>query len=202
MSQYKSMDKYLSKNSLKNNKNIEVENLIKRFISKILISCILFIVFLIGNKIDINFKTKIYDHVYANTFSFAAVKNWYHSQFGDIFPLESLLPKETPVFSEKLSYESANIYKDGVSLKVSPKYLVPLLKNGIVIYIGEKEGYGMTVIVQQEDGIDVWYSNIQVSDINMYDYVEAGSFVGEAKEDTIYLLFQKEGKFLDYKDYI
>ena len=36
----------------------------------------------------------------------------------------------------------------------------------------------------------------------MYDYLEKGSYIGEANGDTIYLLFQKDGKFLDYKEYI
>ena len=42
--------------------------------------------------------------------------------------------------------------------------------NGIVIFIGEKEGYGNTVVVEQVDGIDVYYSNVSVSNIKLYDY--------------------------------
>ena len=106
------------------------------------------------------------------------------------------------VFSEKLIYESANLYKDGVALKVTPHYLIPILENGIVIYIGEKEGYGNTIVIQQENGIEVWYSNVLTSNIEMYDYVSSGSFVGEVNGDTLYLLFQKDGKYLDYKEYI
>ncbi len=202
MNDYKSLNKYLNKKSEKNNNNATINTFIRNFISKVLISLIIFILFLIGNKISINFKSSFYDKVYGTTFSFATINNWYKNNFGDIFPIENILPNAVEVFSEKLSYESANVYKDGVALKVSNQYLVPLLNNGIVIYIGEKEGYGKTLIVQEESGIDVWYSNINFSDVELYDYVKKGSFIGEADGDTIYLLFQKEGEFLDYKDYI
>lgn len=202
MDEYKSLNKYLNKNSPKSVEKNSVNNFVKYFISKVLICLIMFILFLIGNKINTNFKSIIYENIYNDTFSFASLKSWYNNKFGDVFPLDNLLPRETLVFSEKLSYESSNVYKDGVALKVSSKYLVPLLNSGIVIYIGEKEGYGNTLIVQEESGINVWYSNINYSDVNMYDYIEKGNFVGEANGDVIYLVFQKDGKFLDYKNYI
>lgn len=201
MNEYKSLSKYLNKNS--SNKGIDnISSFTRNLISKVLLSLILFILFLIGNKVNIDFKKNVFDIVYDKSFSFATVSNWYKSKFGDVFPFENFLPKEVEVFSEKLAYNSVNVYKDGVALNVSSYYLVPLLENGVVIYIGEKEGYGKTLIVQQENGIDVWYSNINFSDISMYDFLEKGRFIGEANGDTIYLLFQKDGKFLDYKDYI
>ena len=36
----------------------------------------------------------------------------------------------------------------------------------------------------------------------MYDYVSKGSFIGEVNGDNLYLVFQKDGKFLDYKKYV
>lgn len=200
MDEYKSLNKYLKKN--KNNSKSEFANYLNSFISKVLISCILFVLFLIGNKVNINFKNSIYENIFTKSFSFATFNNWYKEKFGDIFPLESIFPDTQMVFSEKLVYESANLYKDGVALKVTSNYLIPVLENGIVIYMGEKEGYGNTVVIQQENGIDVWYSNVFTSNIEMYDYVSSGSFIGEVNGDTLYLLFQKDGEFLDYKDYI
>lgn len=200
MDEYKSLNKYLNKN--KENSKSEFNKHLNAFISKVLISCILFIAFLIANKINTSTKDIIYENVYNKSFSFAIVNNWYKEKFGDVFPFESIFSNTQPVFSEKLIYESANLYKEGVSLKVTPNYLVPILENGIVIYIGEKEEYGNTVIVQQENGIDVWYSNVNISNIEMYDYVSKGSFIGEVNGDNLYLVFQKNGKFLDYKKYV
>ena len=101
-----------------------------------------------------------------------------------------------------MNYKSKSIYKDGVKLEVESGYLIPAIESGIVVYEGEKEGYGYTVIVEQINGINVWYSNINPKDIKMYDYINKGDLIGEAKDKKIYLLFEQKGKFLDYKKYI
>ena len=44
-------------------------------------------------------------------------------------------------------YQKANSYLDGVKLKVSANYMVPVLESGIVIFMGEKDGYGNTVVI-------------------------------------------------------
>jgi len=36
----------------------------------------------------------------------------------------------------------------------------------------------------------------------MYDYLKAGDIVGETLDDKLYIVFMKDGKVLDYKDYI
>ena len=106
------------------------------------------------------------------------------------------------VFNEKLTYKEQSLYKDGVKLTVEDNYLVPIIESGIVVFMGEKEEYGQTVIVQQVNGIDVWYSNVDTSNISLYQYLTKGNLLGEAKSNYIYMVFQKDGKFLDYKEYI
>ena len=106
------------------------------------------------------------------------------------------------MFDEKLTYEKANIYKDGVELKVDNNYLVPTIESGIVVFIGNKDGYGNTVIIEQINGVDVWYSNINAKDIKLYDYIEKGKLLGEVVDQKLYMVFQKDGKILDYKEYI
>ena len=101
-----------------------------------------------------------------------------------------------------MSFQKINRYKDGVELIVNTNYLVPVIESGIVVYIGEKEDYGYTVIVEQVNGIDVFYSNINPIDIKIYDYVEKGTLLGETKNNNLYLVFQKNGAYLDYKKYI
>ena len=92
--------------------------------------------------------------------------------------------------------------KDGVMLTVEENYMVPTLESGIVVFMGEKDGYGTTVIIEQIDGVDVWYSNIKTNDIKMYDYIEKGSLIGETNGKKLYMVFQKEGAYLDYKKYL
>ena len=70
------------------------------------------------------------------------------------------------------------------------------------MFIGEKENYGNTIVVEQTDGIEVFYSNIKLNNIKLYDYLEKGELLGEVNDNTLYLVFEKEGKYLDYKEYI
>ena len=80
--------------------------------------------------------------------------------------------------------------------------MVPSFESGIVVYIGEKENYKQTVIVQQMNGVDVWYGNIKQTNVKLYDYVEKGALIGQVSDKTLYLVFQKEGKFIDYQNYL
>ena len=121
-----------------------------------------------------------------------APKNKRHIKFND----------SKMVFNEKLTYLSKNKYLDGVKLKVNTNYLVPIIESGIVVYIGEKEGYGNTIIIQGADFTDIWYGNISNTNVSLYDYVDKGSFLGEANGEEIYLVFSQDGNILDYEKYI
>ena len=153
-------------------------------------------------KINNSFKNAFYKYVYEKNISFAQINNWYQSKFGSPLPFgEYFSETSIPVFNEMITYSESSKYKDGVSLKVGYSYLIPALDNGIVIFIGEKEGYGKTVIIQQENGIDVWYSNLKEINLQLYDYVKKGGLVGIVDEN-LYLVFIKDGEVVDYKEHI
>jgi stage IV sporulation protein FA len=182
-------------------KKLVLKKEIKVFLNKLLISIIIFLTALISVKKTPTLKPVLKDKIYEDSFKFITIKNFYEKYFGDF--LSNKVSKETTsVFNEKLSYQKINKYKDGVELIVNTNYLVPVIESGIVVYIGEKEDYGYTVIVEQVNGIDVFYSNINPIDIKIYDYVEKGSLLGETKNNNLYLVFQKNGAYLDYKKYI
>lgn len=173
------------------------------FITKLFILIILTLIVMIGLKKDLHFRSLFYKNVYETNFSFAMINSWYESKFGSPIPfLDYLNINVEPVFNEKLKYESVEDYLDGAKLKVQKKYLVPIKTTGLVIFAGEKEGYGNTVIIQQKDGIDVWYGNLEQINVNLYDYVKEGSLLGEVKEDFLYIVFKKDGNVLDYHEYL
>ena len=196
MNEYKSLNKYLTKNEKKS-----TNKYFTYFLSKSFLAVILFLSFLISIKYNPSFKSVIYKEVYENNLSFSTFRSFYDKHFGDILPSSRLFNSDVMVFNEKLTYKEASLYKDGVALVVDYKYLVPLIKDGVVVFIGKKDEYGDVVIVDSDD-IEIWYCNINTSDISIYDYLKKGSFIGEAKEDVIYLVFKKDKEFLDYKDYI
>ena len=183
-------------------KKLVLKKSVRNFITRVLITVIIFLVGMILVKSNSDFKNIILDEVYDNNFKFTKIKNFYQKYFGNILSIDQLMVEEQPVFKEKLSYEKADTYLDGVKLKVSDHYMVPVLESGIVIFMGEKEDYGNTVVIEQIDGVDVYYSNISTEGIQLYDYVEKGSLLGEAQDKNLYLIFQKDGEYLNYKDYI
>ena len=89
-----------------------------------------------------------------------------------------------------------------MKLTVEDNYLVPVLESGVIIYIGKKDKLGNTIIVEQIDGIETTYSNINISDYKLYDYVEKGDLIGNALSKKLILQFQKNGEYLDYQKII
>ena len=169
------------------------------FISKCLITIIITLVALILMKGSSRFKQNFYKYVYETNISFAKVSNLYNKYFGNVISIPTY--KEQTVFSEKINYTDANQYYDGVKLSIDKNYLVPAQESGLVVFIGEKENYGNVVIIEQVNGIDMWYGNISNTSVKLYDYVEKGKVLGEAN-DTLYLVYKKDGNILNYEDYI
>lgn len=194
------VEEYRNKKTVK--KKLVLKKGIRSFINRLLIVTIIFLSCLILIKSNNSFKNILIKYVYEDSFKFTKLKAIYEKYFGKILSIDKVAPKEEAVFNEKLEYTKANVYNDGAVLTVSDNYMVPTLESGIVVFIGEKEGYGSTVIIEQVDGIDVWYSNIKANNIKMYDYIEKGSLIGEVKGKKLYMVFQKDGAFLDYKKYI
>lgn len=188
--------------SRKIEKKLVLRKGIRKFIHRCLIVIILVLSCLILMKSNVSFKTKLIDYVYSDHFQFTKLRSFYEKYFGKVLSVDKVIPEDKKVFNEKLSYDSSNVYKEGVKLTVSTNYMVPILESGIIVFMGEKEGYGNTIIIEQVDGVDVWYCNINSNQVKMYDYVEKGSLLGEVKGKELYMVFQKDGAYLNYKDYL
>jgi len=193
------VSKFLKNN--KENKKIEKKNFLISFFNKILICFILVITCLIFMKSNSSFKDFIEEEVYHNNLSFAYINNLYTKYFGEILPSINT-NITTPVFNEKLEYKSYNTYYDGYKLEVSERYLVPIIESGIVVFMGDIENYGYTVIIEGIDGVDIWYSNIKNESVKLYDYVEKGSYLGEVIENNLYLVFERNQEYLKFDEYL
>lgn len=180
-------------------KNHQSSNNIK-ILNKIAFTIILTLITLIGLKTNNEFKTKFYKYVLEDNISFVSINNIYQKYLSDVLPNLSFFNETEPVFNETLMYTNQSKYKDGVALTVTNNYLVPILDNGMVIFVGKKEEYGKTVIIEQVDGLEVWYSNLSNYSVNLYDYVTKGSPLGEVIGNKLYLVFKKDGEILEYED--
>lgn len=185
----------------KNNEEIIIKYL-RSLITRSLLALTIFLVLAIFSKTSPTYKDIITTNIYEKNLSFAKIKKLYTKYLGGIEPLDKAIEKEITVFNETLSYDEESIYYDGVKLSVDKNYLVPSIKEGMVVYIGTKDNYGNTIIISSPDGIDIWYGNMEASAVKLYDYVEAGSYLGTTKDDILYLVYAKDGEYLDYKEYL
>ena len=193
------MDNNVSK--FMKNKSKPKKNIFISILSKLLICFILVIGCLILMKRNPSFKTFMEDKVFKDNLSFAHLNNLYNKYLGNILPSYKTEDTEE-VFNEKLEYKNYSIYHDGYKLEVSDKYLVPIIESGIVVFTGEMENYGNSVIIEGIDGVDIWYGNLDNVSVKMYDYVTKGNFLGEAKDSNLYLVFEKNLEYLKFEDYI
>jgi len=170
--------------------------------TKFLCTIVITMLCLIGLKKSETFKELFYENVYEINFSFATVNDLYEKYFGATLPLEKLFGGNTePVFSENFTFLNKENYLEGTKFTVEKSYLMPTLESGMVVFIGEKEGYGNTIIIQQVDGIDIWYSNV-TSNVKLYDYIEKGDVLGEVNGDYLYMVLKKDGNNITYEDYM
>ena len=173
---------------------------LKKYISKILISIIFLLVSIIYIKLSDNNK-KFYESIFLeNSISFTKVNDWYQKYFGNVIPVPNVVD-DTPVFNEDLTYKDKTDYLNGSLITVSNDYMVPVMQSGIVVFIGEKEGYNNTIIIQGIDGVDIWYGNIDNTNLNLYDYVKKGDLIGNVNDNSLYLVFMKDNNYISYEEY-
>ena len=175
------------------NNGQESKKSFKNILLKMTLSLFILLSILSICKLSPNTKELIKEELFQTSFDFSFFNNLFSKVFEN---------NETKsVSNEVVKYKSYTPYLDGVKVDISKDETINLIDSGIVVYIGEKEGYGNTIIVQQSNGVDVWYGNIDNVNVNLYDYLTKNTIIGSSK-DSLYLVFQKNGEFLDYKDYI
>ncbi len=139
------------------------------------------------------------NYFFNDTLAFTKINNLYSKYFGNIIP-ENVSPT-IPVSVADKNY--TEIEKEGDSFLVSlNSNTYNFLESGVVVFLGEKEGLGKTMIVQGIDGVDIWYSNLTNYNVTMYDYVEKNNIVGEFDSQKAILTFMENGEYIGYEKYI
>lgn len=175
----------------------------KDYVNGLIVRVLISIIILFTTIILCNFNPKIEsfkEEIMSENMSFSKIANVYNKYFGSIVPFESIFKDEQPVFNEKMTYDEITNYKDGFELTVKKDYLVPIINSGVVVFMGEKEGLGNTIIVQGIDEVDYWYSNVTNTSCTLYDYVSKGDVLGNANGEKLYLTFKKGSEYLDYDE--
>ena len=189
---FKRKKKSFKENSTQDNKKLKV------FISKFLIAVIFFLSSLIFTNMSDKNLLMYKEYVLTESLPFTKIKGWYENIFGEVLPSKE---NTMTVFNGKLVYKNIADYLDGEALTVGNKTIINSIASGVVVFIGEKEGYGNTVIVQGIDGVDIWYANLDNIAINLYDYIEKDTVIGETIDDKLYLVIKSENAYIKYEDY-
>ncbi len=178
--------------------NKKEDNKISNEFSKILLSIILVLSSVIFIKLDDDNKEWFKGHVLESNFAFMKINEWYHQTFGDILPS---FQENTVTAVSEISEGERERYLDGYKFKVLKNTPIKAISSGILVYMGEKEGYKNTFIMQGVDGVDIWYGNIDNTNYKLYDYVEEGEIIGESMDEYYTVVFEKDGKVISYEDY-
>ena len=160
----------------------------------------------------------VLDTVYQQEFQFAAVSNWFEDTIGKPF---AFLPEDSITGTDQAASDSQfatpatgtimqSFVKDGqgVLIKTSNSTSVDTIKEGVVIYAGEKESHGKTVIVQHPDKSESWYAHLQEINVSLYEEIKKGTKVGkvspsdEGDKGEFYFALKANGKFIDPNEVI
>lgn len=171
-------------------------------IVKSLIAVILFLASMIYVKqSDIN-KEKFNKVVYQNSLSFAKIYNVYKKYLGDVIPFKSMFKDNTKVASnEKIAYDKIVKKDNGYILTVSSEYVVSSINDGIVIEKRNDKEYLNLIKIQDKNGLNITYGYLEDLNVKLYDYVEKGEILGKCNK-KLYLLFEKDDKYLSYESYL
>lgn len=172
----------------------------KNLISRVLITVIFVLGSIIFTNISEDNKALYQKYVLEDSLEFTKINELYQRIFGDVDITKKDNPDSEVVFGD-VTYTNIEPFKNGVKLTVDMNEAISVIASGIVVFIGEKEDLGNTIIIQGNDGVDIWYSNITDTDISVYDYIEAGSILGSSNSEDIYLTINKDGEFINYEEY-
>ncbi len=163
---------------------------ISRIFTKLLLSITLLLLSLIYVKTDNNNLALFKKHVFGDNFNFASFNSLYNSLKNN---------NETIPVMNNLKYTNKTKYQDGYRYQVSDS-LIETFTSGIVVYVGQKDDYNNTVIIQGSDGYDIWYGNLDDVNVTIYDYINKNTIIGET--DNLYLKVVKDGKIVKIDDYL
>ena len=176
----------------KNESNNNSNNFFRSIFSKLFTIVIFCMIVIIISNTNEKFKNFLINDVLNNTMDFSKMNNLL-DRFTNVYKNDN---KEEQVFNEIKESEE---YMDGYKYYVNEKDNIVMRDSGIITFIGEKEGYGNVVIVQQSNGYYAWYGNIKES-VKLYDYIEKGEYLGNSISDFYYYVLYKDDKPIKYEN--
>ena len=162
------------------NNNRKRSNIIIKLFTVIIFTMLIVII----SNYSPKFRNFIINDVLNNTINFSKV-NRFINKYTNVFKISDT----KPVVS--VPTNNSEKYLDGLKYKIGTNEEVYVKDSGIVTFIGNKEGYNNTIIVQQSNGYYAWYGNIKEK-VKLYDYLESGTVLGIASNEYYYVLIKDD----------
>lgn len=153
-------------------------------------------------------------------FNFSGVADWYEARFGALptllpsFSNPKAVPASTegnaPVWKLPASWKVVKTFEPTsakVVLLTGIKDLVTIGETGWVTFVGEKPGFGTTVVVRLTKGREVWFGNLDSVQVAKDDVLQPGQTIGTARAVNnmsrhLYLGFKSQEQFVNPLDVI
>lgn len=98
--------------------------------------------------------------------------------------------------------------RQAIVLETGSTLPVEVVKEGWVTFVGEREGFGRTVIINHGQGEESWYGRLDEINVQLYDWVDQGQVIGttsvpEGQEKGIlYFALRRDSVFINPLDVI
>lgn len=181
--------KYYKKMLMK--KNASKDN---SWLSKLLISIIIVLSCLIVTNFNVELRDTFNKKILEDNISFTSIKKIYNKYVGG-------KDKEDTLVANISSIDEYEIMDNSYKFKINKDEGIEVRKPGIIVYNNIKDNLGNTVIIQGNDGVDIWYSNIEMTEYSIYDYVSSGDILGNSISDYYLITIVKDGEKLKYEEY-
>lgn len=191
--------KYYKKMRAKNRYNLDINSGV---LTKLLISVIIVLSSLILTNLSSDVRNFYQKNVFQSNISFMNISKFYDKYIGNISNKNKKNDDEVLVSNtDDVNKTNMREVDGSYYLEVEMDYPVTFLASGIIVYNGDKDNFKNTVIVQGIDGVDIWYSNVNMTDYSLYDYVSKGKILGTVNGNELIITIMKDGKTIPYDEY-
>lgn len=164
------------------------------WLNKLLLSIIVMLLCLIVTNFDSDIRESFTKNVLEENINFGYFNKLYKKFVGGNVKDETLIVSNTNL----INYEEVD---DSYKISISKEEGISNYSSGIIVYNGIKDNLGSTVIVQGNDGVDIWYSNMSLNGYSLYDYVSKGEILGNSLSDYYMITIVKDGEKIKYEEY-
>lgn len=142
-------------------------------------------------------------------FQFAQVSKWYEERFGAPLTFLNKEDKSTDNQSEYAIPASGKVLENfqtngqGILVETAADAEVEAIDEGRVVFVGDKDQLGKSVVIQHADGSESWYGKLKDISISIYQTVKKGETIAKVSNEesgdagTYYLAIKKDDTFID-----